>query len=169
MREILIDTETTGFSPKSGHRIIELACVEVIDGNITGGKYHQYINPERDLDADAEDVHGITADFLQDKPVFKQVVDEILDFIGDATLVAHNASFDIDFLNSEMDLIGRDAVDKNRVVVDTLVIARKCFPEQKNNLEALCRRLNVDHHRDSHGALLDAEILARVYLKLRQL
>ena len=111
MREILIDTETTGFSPKSGHRIIELGCVEVIDGNITGEKYHQYINPERDLDAAAEDIHGITADFLQDKPVFKQVADEILDFIGDATLVAHNASFDIDFLNSEMDLKKRGRSD----------------------------------------------------------
>lgn len=169
VREILLDTETTGLGSEIGHRILEIGCVEIIDGNITGDKYHQYINPEREIDFCAEEVHGLTTEFLKDKPTFGQMVDDFMGFIGDSTLVAHNATFDIDFLNAEMRLLGREDIDESRTIIDTLVLARKCFPGQKNNLDALCDRLNVDYgHRGFHGALLDAELLAEVYIRLRK-
>jgi DNA polymerase-3 subunit epsilon len=168
MREIVLDTETTGENPKLGHRIIELGCIEVIDGFITGKKYHQYFNPERSVEAVAKNAHGISTECLNDKSLFKEVVNEIIRFIGDSTMVAHNASFDISFLNAEMKLNGLDPIDKERTIIDTLEIARKLFPNQKNNLNTLLDRFNLAaEHKDSRGVLLDAELLAKVYLELK--
>ena len=170
MREILTDMETTGEHYEDGHRIIEIACVEISEGQITGKTYHQYINPERELDPVAIEAHGIQPEFLDDKPVFGEISNELLEFIGDAVLVAHNASFDIGFLNSELKKIGRVPIDENRTVIDTLVIANELFPEQPNNLDALCDRLNIDYdNRNSDGALLDAELMAEIYLEIGKL
>ena len=165
-REIVLDTETTGMEPEDGHRLIEIGCVE-LDGHLpTGRTYHQYINPERDVPADAVAVHGITEEFLKDKPTFGEVVGDFLEFIGDAKLVIHNAEFDMKFLNAELKTFGFPSLEWKRAV-DTLKIAREKFPGSPANLDALCRRFEIDNtNRTLHGALLDSELLAEVYLEL---
>lgn len=169
MRQIVLDTETTGIDTRLGNRILEIGCVEIIDRRVTGNRYHQYINPERDSEEGALDVHGITTAFLADKPVFADVVDDFLNFIRGAELVIHNAPFDVGFLDYELNLLNRqnDHMDQICTVLDTLVLARKLHPGQKNNLDALCKRYDIDNsQRDLHGALLDAEILADTYLAM---
>jgi len=170
MRQVVLDTETTGLDPKSGHRIIEIGCVELVNRRLTGRHYHQYINPERQVDDGAIEVHGITNEFLQDKPVFAQIADEFMTFCEGAELVIHNAPFDVGFINSELKLLGSprwQSVAAHCGVLDTLALAREKHPGQKNNLDALCKRYFVDNsQRDLHGALLDAEILADVYLMM---
>ncbi|WKD50855.1 DNA polymerase III subunit epsilon [Microbulbifer spongiae] len=168
MRQVVLDTETTGLDPKSGHRIIEIGCVELVNRKLTGRHYHQYINPQRRVDDGAVEVHGITNEFLVDKPVFTQVADEFMDFCEGAELVIHNAPFDVGFIDAELALLGSSRwqnVSAHCAVLDTLALAREKHPGQKNNLDALCKRYFVDNsQRDLHGALLDAEILADVYL-----
>lgn len=167
MREIALDTETTGFDPEEGHRIVEIGCVELFNFVPTGKVWHHYINPERDIDAGAVAVHGITNEKVKDKPVFGELVGSFLDFIGDAQLVIHNAEFDIKFLNHEIKPFGFPAFPLSRAI-DTVLIARKKYPGQPANLDALCRRFAVDlSDRDFHGALLDAQLLAKVYLELQ--
>jgi len=166
MRQIVLDTETTGIDPNDGHRIIEIGCVEVVERELTGRNYHVYINPEREVEAEAITVHGITNEFLTDKPKFAEIADEFFEFIKGAELVIHNAAFDVGFMDSEFARLKpvRKTAD-HCGVVDTLAIARAKHPGQKNNLDALCKRYGVDNsNRDLHGALLDAEILADVYL-----
>lgn len=166
MREIVFDTETTGLDPASGDRMVEIGCVEMINRVPSGATFHAYFNPERDMPAAAEAVHGLSISFLETKPLFAEQVEDILDFLGDAPLVAHNAGFDFGFLNNELKLIGRDPVDMDRMV-DTVAIARKRHPGAKVSLDALCTRYGVDRsHRVKHGALLDAELLAQVYVEL---
>lgn len=166
MREIVLDTETTGFEPDSGDRIVEIGCVELINHIATGRTYHQYVNPERTMPQGAFEVHGLGDEFLAGHPVFAQVGQAFLDFIGDAKLVIHNAAFDMKFLNAELDWIGLPRLPMNRAV-DTLAIARSKFPGSPASLDALCRRFGVDNAaRTKHGALLDSEILAEVYLEL---
>lgn len=167
MRQVVLDTETTGLEPSQGHRIIEIGCVELIDRKLTGRHYHQYINPRREVDQGAMEVHGISNEFLADKPVFEQIVAEFVEFVRGAELIIHNAPFDIGFLDHELDLLaGRyGKMSDHSTVVDTLVMARAMHPGQRNSLDALCRRYFVDNSaRDLHGALLDSEILADVYL-----
>lgn len=167
MRQIVLDTETTGLETSQGHRIIEIGCVELVNRRLTGRHYHQYIKPEREIDAGAQAVHGISNAMLEDKPVFARIADEFLQFIGDAELIIHNAAFDIGFLNYEMNMLrpGFGSITDRCHVVDTLLMARAKHPGQKNNLDALCKRYGVDNsQRELHGALLDAEILADVYL-----
>lgn len=168
MRQVVLDTETTGLDPKTGHRIIEIGCVELVNRKLTGRHYHQYINPEREVDDGAIEVHGITNEYLQDKPVFAQIADEFMTFCEGAELVIHNAPFDVGFINWELKLLGSPRWQKVAAhcgVLDTLALAREKHPGQKNNLDALCKRYFVDNsQRDLHGALLDAEILADVYL-----
>ena len=167
MRQIVLDTETTGLEPSQGHRIIEIGCVELIDRKLTGRHYHQYINPEREIDDGAAEVHGITSEFLADKPVFADIAEEFLEFIKGAELIIHNAPFDVGFIDHEFKLLdqGHPKVSAICGVIDTIVMARKKHPGQKNNLDALCKRYGVDNSaRDLHGALLDSEILADVYL-----
>lgn len=167
MRQIVLDTETTGLETSQGHRIIEIGCVELFNRRLTGRHYHQYIKPEREIDAGAQAVHGISNAMLADKPVFARIADEFLQFIGDAELIIHNAAFDIGFLNYEMNMVrpGFGSVSDRCHVIDTLLMARAKHPGQKNNLDALCKRYGVDNsQRELHGALLDAEILADVYL-----
>lgn len=167
MRQIVLDTETTGLEASQGHRIIEIGCVELIDRKLTGRHYHQYINPERDIDDGAAEVHGITSDFLADKPVFADIANEFLAFIKGAELVIHNAPFDVGFIDHEFRLLNQGHPKTSEIcgIIDTIVMARKKHPGQKNNLDALCKRYGVDNSaRDLHGALLDAEILADVYL-----
>lgn len=168
MRQVVLDTETTGLDPKLGHRVIEIACVELDSRRFTQRHFHRYINPEREIDAGAQAVHGITSEFLQDKPLFAQIVDEFLDFVSGAELIIHNAAFDIGFLNHELALLGKDPMRATcPTVLDTLKMAREMFPGKRNNLDALCERLAVDNaHRTLHGALLDAELLAEVYLAM---
>lgn len=168
MRQIFLDTETTGLYPDQGHRIIEIAGVETINRRPTGNHYHKYINPEREIDAGAQDVHGITLEFLQDKPLFKDLADDFLAFIQGAELVIHNAPFDIGFLNSELGKLGLPPVTAVcGSVVDTLKMAKDARPGQRNNLDALCRHFQIDNSRRTlHGALLDAELLAEVYMAL---
>lgn len=166
MREIVLDTETTGLDPKRGHRIVEIGCVELVNHVATGRTYHQYINPERDMPAEAEAVHGLSETFLRDFPVFAAVADAFLEFIGDATLVIHNASFDMGFINAELGHLKRSAIPMDRAV-DTVQMARRKFPGAQANLDALCKRFGIDNSgRDLHGALLDARLLADVYLEL---
>jgi DNA polymerase-3 subunit epsilon len=166
MREIVLDTETTGLSPAEGHRILEIAAVEMAYQVLTGEIFHRLINPERDVPEDAVRVHGNSAIVLASKPVFADVVDEFLSFIGDARLVIHNAEFDMGFLNAELARIGREPIPGSRVV-DTLAIARKKHPGQSNSLDALCDRYRIDRSRRvKHGALIDAEILADIYGEL---
>ena len=166
MREIVFDTETTGLDPKSGDRMVEIGCVEMIGRISTGNTFHAYYNPERDMPAEAEAVHGLSSSFLATKPLFSHSVDELLAFLGDAPLVAHNAGFDFGFLNAELERLGRAAISLDRMV-DTVAIARKKHPGAKNSLDALCTRYGVDRsHRVKHGALLDAELLAQVYVEL---
>lgn len=166
MREIILDTETTGLNPNEEDRIVELGCVEVINRMPTGRHFQKYINPERDVPAQATRIHGLTTEFLKDKPVFEAVVDDFLEFVGEADLVAHNAEFDMRFINWELENLGRDAIAPTRVI-DTLQIARSKYPGAQNSLDALCRRLGIDNsNRSLHGALLDARLLAEVYLEL---
>ncbi|CCG41668.1 DNA polymerase III subunit epsilon [Magnetospirillum molischianum] len=166
MREIVLDTETTGFDPLSGHRLVEIGCVELVNHLPTGEVFHRYVNPERDMPEEAFKVHGLSAAFLSDKPLFSDVVDAFLDFIADSTLVIHNAEFDMRFINAELARIGRPTLPMARSL-DTVAMARKRFPGAQANLDALCRRFGIDNtHRTQHGALLDSELLAEVYLQL---
>lgn len=169
MRQIVLDTETTGLEPQQGHKIIEIGCVELVNRRLTGRRYHQYIRPEREIDEGAIEVHGITTAFLADKPLFADVMLEFLEFLDGAQLIIHNAPFDVGFINHEMALAGREhgTIDERCRILDTLVMARQKHPGQKNSLDALCKRYMVDNsQRDLHGALLDAEILADVYLSM---
>lgn len=167
MREIILDTETTGLNPGDGHRIIEIGCLELENHLPTGRTYHQYINPERDIPVEAFNIHGISEEFLADKPVFKDIVEEFLDFISDSTLVIHNAGFDMKFLNYELVKAKHPKLKYSRTV-DTLMMAREKFPGSPANLDALCRRFKIDNsNRTKHGALLDSELLAEVYLELK--
>ena len=169
MRQIVLDTETTGLEPEQGHRIIEIGCVEMINRRLTGRTFHHYLNPERDIDPGAQEVHGLSREFLSDKPLFGDVADEFLEFVGDAELVIHNAPFDVGFLDAELTRLERDlpAMQVLCPVLDTLVLAREMHPGQRNSLDALCKRYEVDNSaRELHGALLDARILAEVYLAM---
>jgi DNA polymerase-3 subunit epsilon len=166
MREIVLDTETTGLEPATGDRIVEIGAVELFNHMPTGRTYHQYLNPERTMPKEAFDVHGLGDDFLRDKPLFKSVARDFLAFIGDAPLIIHNAAFDMKFLNAELDRVGLPALPMARAV-DTVQIARRKYPGSPASLDALCRRFGVDNSgREKHGALLDSEILAEVYLEL---
>lgn len=166
MREIVMDTETTGLSPDDGHRIVEIGCVELLNHVPTGKVYHQYINPQRDMPTEAFEVHGLSEERLSKEPVFAEIADAFITFIGDAKLVIHNASFDMKFLNAELKWLGKPPLEWERAV-DTLAIARRKFPGSQASLDALCRRFNIDNSaRELHGALLDSEILAEVYLEL---
>jgi DNA polymerase-3 subunit epsilon len=166
MREIVLDTETTGIDPKDGHRLVEIGCVELENHVPTGKILHIYLNPERDVPAEAEAVHGLSTKFLKDKPLFAEVYTELLDFVDGAKLVIHNAEFDIKFLNAELATVGHPGF-KLKDAIDTLKIAREKFPGSPANLDALCRRFGVDNSgREYHGALLDSELLAEVYLEL---
>ncbi|MDO8908849.1 MAG: DNA polymerase III subunit epsilon [Pseudohongiella sp.] len=167
MRQIVLDTETTGLEPSQGHRIIEIGCVEVDQRRLTGRHFHQYIKPGREIDEAAQEVHGITLEFLSDKPVFAAIADEFLEFVRGAELLIHNAPFDIGFLDAELARLGPSygCMNDYCLVTDTLSMARRKHPGQRNSLDALCKRYDVDNsQRDLHGALLDAEILADVYL-----
>ena len=167
MREIVLDTETTGFDPLKGHRVAEIGCVELFNHTATGKVYHVYLNPERDMPAEATAVHGLTDEFLSDKPVFAEVVDQFLEFIADSPLVIHNAAFDMNFLNAELVRTGFPRLPMERSI-DTVMMARKMFPGAPASLDALCKRFGVDlSGRELHGALLDARLLADVYLELR--
>ncbi len=166
MREIVLDTETTGFEPDSGDRIVEIGAVELWNHVVTGKTYHQYINPERDMPQDAFEVHGLSNEFLAEKPKFAEIGDAFLEFIGDSKLIIHNAAFDMKFLNAELQWMGRARIPSDQAL-DTLAIARKKFPGSPASLDALCRRYGIDNTgRTLHGALLDSEILADVYLEL---
>ncbi len=166
MREIVLDTETTGFEPGEGHRIVEIGAVELFNHMPTGRTFHQYINPERDMPTEAFDVHGLSEDFLRDFPPFARIADDFLAFVTDARLVIHNAAFDMKFLNAELKWAGRPLLASD-MAIDTLAIARRRFPGSPASLDALCRRFGVDNStREKHGALLDSEILAEVYLEL---
>jgi len=166
MREIALDTETTGLNPKAGHRVVEIGCVEMVNHISTGNTFHVYINPERDMPEEAFKVHGLSEEFLKGHPVFAKVTDDFLDFIGDSPLVIHNAAFDMGFLNWELENLGKPALDMARAI-DTVKMARKKFPGAQANLDALCKRFGIDNsNRELHGALLDAELLADVYLEL---
>ncbi|MDN0073854.1 DNA polymerase III subunit epsilon [Crenobacter sp. SG2303] len=168
MRQIILDTETTGLDPNQGHRIIEFAGLEMINRKLTGRSLHLYMHPEREIDPDAERVHGISLDFLADKPKFKQVADQIVEFIGDAELIIHNAPFDVGFINAEFERLGIEPVATLcSGVVDTLFMARDTFPGKRNSLDALCDRFEIDRsNRTLHGALIDCELLSEVYLAL---
>lgn len=166
MREIIFDTETTGFDPKTGDRLVEIGCVELVDRRETGVTFHAYFNPERDMPAAAEAVHGLSIQFLSDKPLFATRVDELIEFLGDAPLIAHNAVFDFGFVNAELARAGRAALDMARMCC-TVQMARKLHPGAKHSLDALCTRYGIDRsHRVKHGALLDAELLAHLYIEM---
>ena len=168
MRQIFLDTETTGLFPEQGDRVIEIGCVELVNRKLTGNTLHLYLNPDRDSHEDALRIHGITTEFLQDKPSFAEVADDFLQFVSDAELIIHNAPFDLGFLNKELSLLGRPPLkDHASGVIDTLVLAKEMFPGKRNSLDALCARLEVDNSgRSLHGALLDAELLAEVYINM---
>jgi len=166
MREIILDTETTGLDPLRGDRLVEIGCVEMVNHMPTGQTFHVYINPERDMPQEAFAVHGLSTEFLSDKPLFAAVVEEFLAFVGEAPLVIHNASFDIGFINAELDRVSRPAIPRERLV-DTLTLARRKHPGVSNRLDDLCSRYSIDNsRRTKHGALLDAELLAEVYIDL---
>jgi DNA polymerase-3 subunit epsilon len=166
MREIVLDTETTGFDPLTGHRVVEVGCVELINHIATDNHFHRYLNPERDMPAEAERVHGLSASFLSDKPLFASIVEEMLAFIGDSPIIAHNASFDMNFINAELKRAGHQALPTDRTI-DTVALARRKFPGAQASLDALCRRFAIDtSERGKHGALLDARLLSKVYLEL---
>jgi DNA polymerase-3 subunit epsilon len=166
MREIVLDTETTGLDPYQGHRLVEIGCIELVNRIPSGQSFHHYLNPERDVPAEAFAVHGLSVEFLKDKPRFAEIADDLAAFIGDSPLVAHNAFFDLGFLNAELERAGRDLVARERLV-DTLMLARRKHPAGPNRLDDLCARYGIDNsRRTKHGALLDAEILAEVYLEL---
>ncbi len=166
MRQIVLDTETTGLETRDGHRILEIGCLELIERRPTGNNLHIYLNPERDIDEGALRVHGITQAFLADKPLFADIADQVVDYLRDAEVIIHNAPFDVGFLDYELSLLGRnERIGAISHVTDSLVMAKKMYPGQKNSLDALCRRLGVDNsNRELHGALLDARLLADVYL-----
>ncbi|WP_213294381.1 DNA polymerase III subunit epsilon [Paraburkholderia sacchari] len=168
MRQIILDTETTGLNPRTGDRIIEIGCVELVNRRLTGNNLHFYVNPERDSDPGALAVHGLTTEFLSDKPKFAEVANEILDFVRDADIIIHNAPFDIGFLDAELALLGKPAFREHcGEVIDTLVQAKQIFPGKRNSLDALCDRFGISNaHRTLHGALLDSELLAEVYLAM---
>jgi len=169
MRQIIVDTETTGLEPEQGHRIIEIGCVEVVNRRATGKTFHRYVRPDREVDPGALQVHGITTEFLQNQPRFEEVVGELIDFIRDAELIIHNAPFDVAFLDAELQRLPGPArrIVELCSVLDTLALARQMHPGQRNSLDALCKRYDVDNsHREFHGALLDARILLDVYLAM---
>lgn len=167
MREIVFDTETTGFDPRTGDRMVEIGCVELFNLVPTGQTFHAYFNPERDMPSGAEQIHGLSATFLSDKPLFRDSVKALLEFIGDSPLIAHNAGFDFSFLNAELALCALDPVCSSRMI-DTVALAKKRHPGAKLSLDALCTRYGIDRsHRVKHGALLDAELLAQVYVELK--
>ena len=169
MRQIVLDTETTGLSTAQGHRIIEIGCIEMVDRRLTGREFHRFLNPERDVDAGAEAVHGISRAQLENEPYFKEIVDEFLEFIADSELIIHNADFDVGFLEYELELMQhpQPTLTAHCKVLDTLSLAREIHPGQRNSLDALCKRYEVDaSKRDVHGALIDSELLARVYLAM---
>ena len=169
MRQIVIDTETTGLRPEQVHRVVEIGCVELVNRRLTGEKYHVYLNPEREMEHEAQEVHGLTNEFLADKPVFKDIAQAFIDFIKDAELIAHNAPFDVGFINHEFKLarLGLGKLSKYCHVIDTLKLARQTHPGQSNSLDALSKRYHIEHfNRALHGSLLDAEILAHVYLAM---
>jgi len=166
MREIVFDTETTGLDPLNGDRVVEIGCVELVNRMPTGRTFHKYINPQRDMPRAAFEVHGLSAEFLSDKPLFAEIAADFVDFIGDAVMVAHNAMFDVRFLNAELEKVGGPLIEMHRVA-DTLALARQKFPGAQNSLDALCKRFAIDSSRRTfHGALLDSELLAEVYLEL---
>jgi len=166
MREIILDTETTGLDPKQGHKIIEIGALEMVNKILTGNSFHYYINPQRSVPNEAFQIHGISTEFLKDKPKFHEIADEFIEFVTGGKLVIHNATFDMNFLNYELGLINKPSLDYNHVV-DTLPMARRLFPGQKNNLDALCKRFKVDNSdRKYHGALKDAVLLSEVYIEL---
>ena len=167
MRYIILDTETTGLDPNQGHKLVEVGAVEMIDRQLTGKHFNHYLNPERESDEGALGVHGLTTEFLSDKPLFKSIAQDLLDFIDGATVLIHNAPFDTKFINAELALLDMPEMHRVCVVEDTLAMAKQMFPGKRNNLDALCERLGVNNaHRTLHGALLDAEILAEVYLAM---
>jgi len=166
MREIVLDTETTGLDPFQGHRLVEIGCVELFNRIPTGTTFHRYVNPQRDMPAEAFAVHGLSIDFLKDKPCFAEIAEELLAFIGDAPLIIHNAAFDLAFLNAELERCSKALIARDRLV-DTLLLARRKHPAGPNSLDHLCARYAIDNsRRTKHGALLDAEILAEVYIEL---
>ncbi len=166
MREIILDTETTGLDPRQGHKIIEIGALEMIDKVLTGRSFHHYVNPQREVPFEAFQIHGISSEYLKDKPKFHEIADEFLEFVSGGKLVIHNANFDMNFLNFELSLINKHSLD-HLSVIDTLLIARNMFPGQKNNLDALCKRFKIDNSdRKYHGALKDAALLAEVYVEL---
>ena len=166
MREIVLDTETTGFEPLEGHRIVEIGAIELLNKMPTGRTYHQYINPERNMPKEAFEVHGLGDDFLRDKPAFKTIARAFIEFVGEATLVIHNAAFDMKFLNAELTALGHPGLPMSQSL-DTVAMARRKFPGAPASLDALCRRFGIDNSaREKHGALLDCELLAEVYLEL---
>jgi DNA polymerase-3 subunit epsilon len=166
MREIVLDTETTGLDPYQGHRVVEIGCVELINRIPSGKTFHCYLNPERDVPTEAQAVHGHSTEFLKDKPLFAEIADGLVAFLDGASLVIHNAAFDMGFLNAELDRVGRTAIGHDRIV-DTLLLARRKHPGGPNRLDDLCARYRIDNsHRTKHGALLDAELLAEVYIEL---
>lgn len=169
MRQVVLDTETTGLNPKEGHKIIEIGCVELVNRRLTDHRFHVYLNPDREIDQGAIEVHGITNEFLADKPRFADIVDDFIRFVDGAELVIHNAPFDVGFINHEFSQLqpAKAALEHYCAILDTLVYARNKHPGQRNSLDALCKRYEIDNsHRDLHGALLDAEILADVYLMM---
>ncbi len=169
MRQIVLDTETTGLATSHGHRIIEIGCLELVDRRLTGRRFHSFLNPDRDIDEGAESVHGISREDLDTAPRFPEIVDELLEFLGGAELVIHNADFDVGFIEHEMTLMGhaQPEITDHATVLDTLSLARKMHPGQRNSLDALCKRYEVDaSQRNVHGALIDAELLAQVYLAM---
>ena len=166
MREIVLDTETTGLDPGAGHRVVEIGCVELLHRLPSGRQFRKYLNPEREMPEGARAIHGLTDEFLASQPLFEAVADEFLEFIGDAPLVIHNAQFDLKFLNAELSRIGKPGIEPARAI-DTVAMARQRFPGAQANLDALCRRFEIDNSsRDLHGALLDCQLLAEVYLEL---
>lgn len=167
MREVILDTETTGLDPAGGDRIVEIAALEIFNGSITEKQFHVYINPLRDMPDSAFKVHGLSQEFLSDKPTFDLIAESFVEFIGDDPIVAHNAEFDVRFLNAELERLGRPPIDNGRVV-DTLLLARRKHPGASNSLDALCARYGIDRsRRTKHGALIDSEILAEVYMELK--
>ena len=166
MREIVVDTETTGLDPYQGHRLVEIGCIELLNGIPTGNTFHRYVNPQRDMPAEAFAVHGLSADFLGDKPLFAEIAEELLTFLGNAPLVIHNAQFDLAFINAELERVTRTQIRRERLV-DTLMLARRKYPGGSDRLDDLCERYRIDNSRRAkHGALLDAELLAEVYVEL---
>ncbi len=167
MRYVVLDTETTGLDPDDGHKIIEIGCIEILNRAITDNTFHKYLNPQREIDIEASKIHGLTYSNLKDKPIFEEVHQEFLDYIGDSPIIIHNAPFDLGFLNKEFSLFSKaDVLSKNEII-DSLKLARKLSPGKRNTLDALCERYSIDNSdRSLHGALLDAELLAFVYLKM---